>query len=431
MRTRSRVGQGYWTRGGIGLQTAPYYVKATWGLTNEPYLGVFGKMGVASKAVYKTDVKEFSSIIDIEHGKGSINYCSHQKLKIGNGEFDHVTADGNTQYSNWGFYKCRRIAPPASSSLVTLVNHPIANYGRQVRAWRDLQPTYENTSGFSGVNTLLEAREFKRMPGQILRLSRSLVEAARNVLRKDSSKTLAELALTYEYGFRPTVQDAVALSLTAGQAGAHLKRFNTQGDQWNTRHYKEEMPEETLSSPWGEYIDYQRKSGIYVASLRCNYHQVADNAFATFLTYHGLTLSPAQIWEAIPFSFLIDQVFTVGKTLERLSRTAVTKINYGAFLESYKMTTTNVRCMRKASTLRYFNGGCSSVGVDVGDDHPLSYAQLESYTRYISSPPALSGVPLPQFKSPSIRNLVDDLALLRSGVGWRADNRTLFNGPKD
>lgn len=278
---------------------------------------------------------------------------------------------------------------------------------------------------------ILEAREFQRLPQQILSTVRNLGKIARNVFHHESHKTLAELQLVYDYAYKPTINDVAALSVISGECARTLARFNKQGAQQNTRHYREELPTEFLFANVGATQRiYQEKRAVYVASLRCTYQQAAEDALGNLLTYHGLTLSPAQIWEAVPFSFLIDQVFLVGKALERLSRTAVTKVEYGVFMESMKVETVAVHTWLKVPSLRYFTGGCDSHGVNVDGNYPVAFTQKTTYDRYTSLPPALGGVALPQFKMPSFHNLVDDLALLRSGVGWKSDPRVLFNGPK-
>lgn len=433
MRVRSLNGKGLYLRGGKVHTHTLQWVKDYYQITGEPCVGVFDRMGTSVAAVLDTTLKDTSVIIDVPHGRGSSNPCTHVKLTYGNGEYNAITTydTPGVLSSTYTWEKNRRLAPPNASGVILLANTQLSDALRTQRAWRDLQPQFKNRTGFSGINSLIELRELKSAPKQILRLSRGIVAAARNVFRHESHKTLAELHLANAYAFQPLVKDASALSVTLQQSAGALARFNKQGETWNTFHYKEDLPMEKLQSSWASGVrDYTERRGVYRASVPCRWKETSTDAIGTFLVYHGLTLSPAQIWEALPFSFLVDQVLTVGKTLERLSRTPVSHQDVGQFTESIKRTSVTVRCVLKGTSLRYFSGGCDPQSVDVGPHHPISFAMRDEYLRYPSLPPALGGVPLPQIKLPGLSNLVNDLALLRTGVGWRNDPRTLFNGPK-
>jgi hypothetical protein len=375
----------------------------------------------------------------VQHGLGQENPCFHETVKYGNGDYNYIESDEKTSmYGNWQFVKgCRDVVPiPLSSPYGFLQLTEYEKYQFSVRAWRAVQPTYDPKSGFSGVNMLLESRELVRMPGQIRSVAKRLSDLIHrhDLALVDVSKPLAELRLMSEYGTKPLANDIAALTVLAEQSAGRLARFNRQGDQWNGLHYAEDLVPSLARYDYGRLVDYRERRGRYHGGLRCRYRQAAEDLGSSLLAYYGLTLSPAQIWEATPFSFLVDHVIDVGKTLERLSRTAVTEITRGDFVESYTYNTAYVRCFKSepnGSNIRYFQGGCSPRGIDCGTDHPIAWYERQSYDRYISRPPAVGGVPLPRFKYPTIKQLVNDLALARTKVGWQPSHSRIHYAVKD
>jgi hypothetical protein len=375
-------------------------------------------------------------MVDEQHGLGKENPCFHETYKWGNADYHYIEADEwVSMYGNWHFVThCRDICPvPFSSPYGFLGLTEYEKYQLATKAWRAVQPTFDPKSGFSGVNMLLESRELTRLPSQIRSAAKKLEELMyrHDLALIDVSKPLAELQLTSDFGVKPLVSDLAALSVLAEQSAGRLARFNRQGAQWNSLHYAEDLTPSLARYPYGRATDYRERRGRYHAGLRCKYQQRAEDLGGSLLAYYGLTLSPAQIWEATPFSFLVDHVITVGKTLEMLSRTAVTDITRGEFVESFTYNTAYVRCLTNTPNIRYFSGGCDSRGVNCGSDYPIAWYERQAYDRFISRPPALSGVPVPRFKYPTIRNLVDDLCLARTHVGWQRSSNRMQYGLKD
>lgn len=436
MRSRYRTSPNTYVAGGKALQTT---LQSAWTVykmgSGEPCSGMLTTaiIGTPAKPVLSPTWVDVDSIVDNPHGLGQISPCRHTKTKYGNGMYNTIQLMNGVAGDKLATYQWAigmRANPINAGGLTLLQNNAYDVYQRSCRAWRDMEPQYKNLTGFSGSNFIHELRELKPAPQQILRLSRKLRDAAAKIFRHDNHKTLAELQLANAYAFQPLVRDVSVLSLTLGEAGRALKRFNDQGKQWNTFHYSEQIPVEDLFVDGGTYCQFQKKRGLYCASVRNKWEETSQDAVGNFMQFYGLTLSPQQIWEMIPFSFLVDQVYTVGKTLERLSRTPVSKVQRGMFVESLKLETINLLCMKQQYNLRYFSGGCDPQGIDPGKHHPIAFSKKSSYDRYISLPPALGGVPVPQLKLPTIANLVNDVALLRANIGWRPSRRG-FNGLTD
>jgi hypothetical protein len=385
--------------------------------------------GSPSSSYLDTDI-----IVDNPHGRQQISPCRHEKTRYGNGEYDMVRlimgvpGTWNAQYS-WDKGMCS--SPPLASLLTLPAFGAWDLYQAQTRAWRELQPQMKNAAGFSGSNFLYEMKELKGAPAQILRLGHGVLAAAKNIFRHESHRTLAELQLVNSYAYQPLVRDVASMSVILGESSRAMERFNSKASTWNTMHYTESLPVITVETAGATFVNYQATRGSFNASVRCKYDEIRQSAAGTFLEYHGLTLTPRQIWEMIPFSFLVDQVLTVGKSLELLSRTPVPNAKYGTFLCSTKLEAARVACIKQNYYVRYFNGGSDSLGLNCGPHHPISWVSKTVYDRFISLPPALMGVPVPQFKKPSFTAILNDLALLRTGAGWKSNAKTHFNGPKD
>lgn len=431
MRSRGQTLYGKLRTGGSQNVGGSLSTFASYKVYTFPYFGMFPAVGfteptssISSVEAYRTE-----SIQDEPHGKGRNNTCIHEITERGNARYDYarLSASGMT----WQLYRNVHTLIPLSTPLAFLSVSEYDKYQMLVRAWRDIQPTFKPGGGVSGFNMLLEAKDIKRLPRQILKCARSLRHTASRMYSHEAQKTLSELVLMNDYAIQPLARDLAVLSTMAGSVGQRLAAFNRQGAQLNTRHYNESRPSIRTTTVVGDFVDIVQKDALFTGSLTCRYREDVANAGGNFLEYYGLTADLGQLWDAIPFSFLVDQVFTVGKTLERLSRTPVSHIDRGDFVVSFKEQTTYVRNLVKDSRSRYFVGGCTSQDISVGSHYPVAWMTKSRYVRHVSIPPALGGVPLPQFKLPSVRNLVDDIALLRSGSGWRKRNKSLFNGPSD
>lgn len=423
MRTRSKSTNRVYIRGGKGysmyLSTAWSWLKIKSG---EPCAGIFAMFGDAAKATLSTTIVDTSTIVDNPHGRKQISPCRHYKTEYGNGEFDRIVLNsgiaGNAN-AHYSWDKQIQQTPPSVSGLDLPAFGAWDLYQAQSRAWRELQPVLRNNAGFSGSNFLFEMKELRGAPAQILRIGRGILSAAKHMTRRQSSLTLAEGTLAYNYGFAPLVSDISAFSVICGDFTEAVRKHNRNATTWKTHHYSEKIPTVQTKSGTGTYVYYQGTSGRFNASVRVKSQEINPRNTDAAREFYGLTLTPAQVWNMIPFSFLIDQFLTVGKSLEQLSRTPIPGTQHGAFLCSIELEAAKVMCLTQNYYLRYFNGGCGNQGLDCEDDHPIAYVKKRSYDRFIDLPPNLGGVPVPQFKMPSFTSILNDVALLRTGVGWK------------
>lgn len=334
----------------------------------------------------------------------------------------------------------------------------------RARAIAALEPQF--SSGFSATNAIFELKDFKGMlrhvrgVGGMLKAQTakhlakavglsadhaitSIASSAKDRVRNLSTKTLAELTLEYDFAFKPLVADVEKVYTLAERAKDTLSRFNAQGFDPNTFHYTEKIPGVVVKddgySP-NKYGSIISRQGVFHAQCTQSWHHSVDNALDQFLQHYGLQLTPKNIWDAIPFSFVVDWFYSVGKSLESVSRNTVTSRNIHSYAESYKYESV-IQTVFRPSYQDYsrgkcivinFSGGVGSGLAGTDDGFPVGFCKNTSYIRTIwDGPPLLVGPVLPTWRGPTLHNAVDALAMVRTAWGFKKNSRTLFNGPSD
>jgi hypothetical protein len=375
--------------------------------------------------------------------------------------------DVTVQVGNTGGWSVRRnifmptpIAPLGSISVSPYIMGQLGAEARMA-----LEPAY--SSGFSATNAVFELKDFKGLTrhvqgvGQFLKAETarkfgsaifstadnaisSIASAAKLRARNLSSKTLAELTLEYDFAFKPLVNDVAKLSILRERYADSLERFNAQGSSRNTFHFSKELPQiishdiglSTNGNYYGSVISQRVK---FHAQVGQTWTHSVDNRLDQFLQHYGLQLSPKNIWDAIPFSFIVDILFSVGKSLEAISRNTVTHRVIHNYSESLKTEYVVQRVFRPRyrsstgtiKTVRRFSGG-ENAGLDLKGAYPVAYSIGSTYNRTPMELVSGGGaIYLPAWNGPRLNNVVDALAMVRTAWGFKGNSRSLFNGPHD
>lgn len=209
-------------------------------------------------------------------------------------------------------------------------------------------PTFYD--GNNLVNFIIEMKDFKDVGAKLgLAISlkkKSLLQAIAGFNPKD--KPLAKLSksyLSYSFGWKPLFNDVVSfVQLILGVEARYnelVQRANKpQQSYWGTWISGTDLPEVVHSSsagrgPTGGWagsflakckhrVTLGKTDGIrYHATVRYRYPMPPDltsviGKLRASLDGLGLSLNPATLWNAIPFTFLIDWVVNIGKWLESL-----------------------------------------------------------------------------------------------------------------
>jgi hypothetical protein len=220
------------------------------------------------------------------------------------------------------------------------------------------------------VNSLLELKDIKGIAkllsknlGALRSIGRMTLRQAQKAVRKPSSLVpaadgVASNYLTWMFGVKPLVSDIVALFQSLTKVEAELRHLlnNEQKPQvmrvsWpfgqNTRvplsggHqliYVNNVDYINAYTSYGGYCITEL--GRFHATLRYSYQfselQRAHGSVLSLLDSLGVRLDASIIWNAIPFSFVVDWVFNVGNYLETFSTpNMMPRINITSYVTSH------------------------------------------------------------------------------------------------
>jgi hypothetical protein len=224
-----------------------------------------------------------------------------------------------------------------------------------------MKPSLE--AGFSLANFLVELRDYPKM----FNLWRS-----GNGVRKN----LAGGYLNYQFGWKLFVRDCKELYEKIVNWEKMLSDYKSRQGKILTRHYKECIVNDTydLETSGPETLDTKTsvKRKLYgYATMRYTYTVPGIDAewarLKGFLDIFGLKLTPSVLWEALPYSFVVDWFLGVGEFLKSkepdLLESVVTVLDY---------------CITFKETLEYqcswvYTDGPDNTWIDLGGSTDTNY----------------------------------------------------------
>ena len=317
-------------------------------------------------------------MIDSEKGRSKFNRCLHtsyQGVSLGYGYWCKDYWDNPSHGNYSGFRKATISGYP-----VTEVKHLSLDASQAAsRAWWTMQPRFEGQ--ISMINFLYELKDVKELLGQAYNLLRGL-KNLRKIMSKvsknpkyDPSKPLASVYLQNEFGIKPLIRD---LATIIGQLGekvqAAQEEFQALGrtEGGLTSHYSEILASNN-NFQIGTKNNYIYGYGIetktrFTATLRYNYDYKLRSDFDAFMKYWGLFGSAEAVWEAIPFSFLVDYFIKIGKAIHAMEVDPNVKLFDIKYCESIKTTKTDGTHLRPDSRViaYYIDGYKTSGGLVAG-----------------------------------------------------------------
>jgi hypothetical protein len=201
------------------------------------------------------------------------------------------------------------------------------------------------SSEFSAVNFLLELKDFRHLTGGFKPFVKRLKRFASNLTKPEKGKTfeaLSQTVLFKEFALDPFIGDIgkIVKGLTTLQK--RLRELQKRAGKPQTRHYRYVLPgyeegplvyqQVALSYKYWQGIqhtmtsDYARTYHVlptYHATCRFWYSLDTSGAVSTIdalLDTLGLRKDPSIIWNAIPFTFMVDWFIDVSSFLERFAR---------------------------------------------------------------------------------------------------------------
>jgi len=303
--------------------------------------------------------------------------------------------------------------PNLGTTPVVLVDLP----GALSRAHRNMLPRMEDiVGGTNFVNFVLELKDLKRMFG--------LWKGSIGVL-----KNLSAGVLNVSYAWQPFIRDVEQMFHGYLRMDSYLKRWNEDAkagviytrhaditaDVWQTDN---SMESDITDSSWATFLNGHQSKFRRIRTLEEEVVVKATMAFKpnridlsgiNYLRAHldvlGIGDPLSIIWEAVPFSFVVDYFLSVGRFLKQFDSdflvTPVTLVDFGYSVKSSQKYTLQVNRLVK----RISNGSITEYAGGLG------FYEHSSYVRKRTGLPPLplGGKPkdvdlgLLQFHWPSLR----------------------------
>lgn len=277
---------------------------------------------------------DYSTMTDVEPSKNTRlqwNFCEHVKRDLVSGRH-WFTSQRNTG-TQWSL-EANRFSTPAAVYESDLPSSPGATQWHNWRAqsYALLVPKLANTD-FSLFNYLIELGELK---GAIKLCTRGVSAIATHVSNmvkslgsaSDLGKTPAELALTYDFGIKPFINDTAKLTELLTSVRKDIIAFNKRGEGRSVHHVELPLVVSNTSAVSGMSRVFTVKLHTFRAQAELTYKidqglidRLSDLDLITERL--GLRATPGRIWNAVPLSFLVDWVFSVGDFLESLDTSDV------------------------------------------------------------------------------------------------------------
>lgn len=393
-----------------------------------------------SKAITLSGTRPIGSqtIESTTRGKPFYNHCTNIQLKGYNYPYLYLkkaynssTAHSYAPYmrstSAFTFAQMGALAMPSWAACDAL----------QREAWWTMQPRFE--SEISMLNFIFELKDFKEVLNVVRRdswanklrklkeIKRSMLESKKNALARtagtvaDASKVWSDLWLANSFALQPLIKDVTEIFQNVQEmANVAQEKFRLSGTELQTSHFSRDLSD-VYTGTWGlnntaMIFTGARNRTRFTATMEYKYNYSNRSEWELQKRYWGLNMTTGVIWEAIPFSFLVDYFYKVGNAIHMMERDP-----------NVKSLTVNQYCESLLSTRHYgigFNAGHALVrtfyapsikGGTAGGFYPLAGVSGTIYVRRVTSPN--KGTALPRVTLPTKGQGYNILALVRSIIG--------------
>lgn len=346
-----------------------------------------------------------------DRGRTRDNNCDHVVNKETSKTFFFAWVD-NAYYKRLNWYQ--RYRYPLSS--VTLYdNHHLTDdvMLARNRAWWNMQPRFEGEVQM--LNFLFELKDFKDVARHLFDSSNS---SFMNLLRKrrlprvhEPTRPASEAILLYNLALKPLVRDCFKMIAQAQIIVSEAqKQFQDRGLEFQKSHYSEELARDDSIQPIWYWTTGKTHRTKFTATMEYKYRYTPRAAYNAFMQCWGLNPSFEVLWNALPWSFVLDYFNAIGKAIHAMSVDPHVTLSYRQYTESL-VTTLNSGAFITPDAR---TGGLIVGGqwIDVPTDY-IHVAGISSkiYHRYGATPSM--GPALPKLKQPSGTQLVNLVALAR------------------
>jgi len=387
-----------------------------------------------------SSVQGFEKLIGSKGEWGKYNKCYHIQYKPVCYPWGALFLNANPALAAYRRNFTRESLPALTVDMTTSsdVLRQIPMEQVKARAWGSMQPEFG--SDFSLMNFILELKDYRSVVKAIsqngkffdglndwYKLFKKVLYPTKTEHRLDLTIPAASLLLTHNLAISPLMKDVVKMAaLFKQEVGKAQVAFQKAGAVVQTTHYSEVFTHsDTRVTPYGDY--FWKTSGTwyrtkYTATMQYTYDYKMRPDFAAYCKYWGLTPTWETIWNALPFSFLVDYLVGIGKAFAMVERDEMVKLYERSYGESTKVIKTfgghftnhsriHSLTFWKAETLEK----CYDVPREKMNGILFSGYTASIYHRYPSTP--YKGLIIPRIKGPSMMQSMNMLALAR--LLWR------------
>lgn len=353
------------------------------------------------------------------------NNCYHVKRRFfGRDAAEHrVTQIGPKNYTMYGNVNYQYVdSVPGAAPPKNGVNQFV------LRGVQSIKPKFK--ADLSVPNFLFELKDLRRLLPErrtIESISRSLSAFAMNPFTRKGQKHAAHLLketpngvasqyLNANFGYLPLIDDAFNLVSSIQQFNQRLETFRRNAGRVQKGHYSEMSASiDVENSPYrNDVLKYWTRTQVdpakYVLVLKYGYNislpKLAVPSALLKAKYLGFRGNPRILWDAIPFSFVIDWMLRFGKALESFDE--------GAIPISMSIQSATVSCKYRATVTHYATEVPNGTYELDWHDVPTGTFLYDVYSRQVMnlSSSLFSGLPpLPVFDGLSQKEVTLGVAL--------------------
>lgn len=288
------------------------------------------------------------STIDTTNDRSKMNYCNQHTHRFTDECLVNAAAIYYWQYYSSSSRTYRKICLTTKGYVKpTKPSYPgLEEVTEELRkeAWAHLQPSLND--GLSVANFLWELKDIRHLRS----LARKLKEIVQSFGRKHSNtKTVAEVMLNWEFGIKPFTSDIEKMWDLFNKADKKLNAFISAGREVKAYHFRKDLTVDTTdvgsTSEFEDIID--ETISTYSATLHASYTYRKPPKWEATLRMWGLRPTAEVIWNAIPWSFVVDWVIRVGDLLHQLDQDPNLTVHIKEYCDTMKASTTRICTRRK------------------------------------------------------------------------------------
>jgi hypothetical protein len=216
-------------------------------------------------------------------------------------------------------------------------------------------------SELSIINSIIELKDFQSLPRTLASLGKFLIKSGRTL--RSAFHTAADSYLQAQFNILPLLSDISGIHAALLKTSARINDLVSRAGRVQEKHWSfswDEFPADNyLPNGNGYFIQPNIVPGLhdiaptiarrltvnypttFHAQIRYNYnyleYQAAHAQILGFLDAIGANLNPSIIWNAIPWTFVVDWVVGVSRWLDQFKHYALEpQINILSYLSSVK-----------------------------------------------------------------------------------------------